>query len=351
MSVDNKKNTLEMREEEGESGDFTAAHLCVCAGCEGDHNPAIEHFEAKTIAFHNDLRQKVRRIVLGVLSVVPCVFSSIVAAEPAGGVSAAASHQNVRVGKAQDPAHVPSALKGSHNCLALFSEAEKLHALDKVSFVDVRSPEEYARYHIAGSINIPLHMVRTKEFLKATPVLLVNDGRCTIDLENTCRELRQSGFKDISVLDGGLFAWHASQRPLEGDPIELSRLSRMSVEELFEVRALANWTVIEVAAPGKNNDIRSWLPANVIMIPPGSISTVSSTIQQLRKKNSQEKILLIADSDDIYQRVDAQLQKSGIASGVLHLDGGIKGYRAHIKNQQALWRQQNEPRRYEACRG
>lgn len=278
------------------------------------------------------------------LSMMASAFSPMASAEATGGRNApVASHQNVG-------ANIPAASKSTRSCLSSLSEAEELHARDNVSFVDVRSPEEYARYHITGSINVPLHMVRTKEFLKTTSVLLVNDGRCTTQLENTCRELRQSGFRNVSVLDGGLFGWHASQKPLEGDLIELSRLGRMTAEELFEVRALANWTVIEIAVPGKNGDIRSWLPANVITISPGSISTVSSTVLQLRKKNSQVKILLIADGDDTYQRIDAQLKKSGIAP-VLHLDGGIKGYRAHVKNQLALWKQQNLPRRYEACRG
>lgn len=277
-------------------------------------------------------RAKIISFVLAMLS----TLSPVISADPFGGGRGAIASSH---------------LKSSGGCLTLLSEVDKRPVLDEIKFVDVRLPEEYARYHIAGSINIPLYMVRTKEFLKTIPVMLVNDGRCTIELENTCRELKQSGFKNVSVLDGGLFAWHASQKPLEGDLIELSRLSHMSAEELFEVRASASWTVIEISAPGKNNDIRSWLPANIITVPPSLMATVSSTVQQLRKKNPQGKILLIADSDDAYQRVDAQIKKSGVAPGILHLDGGIKGYRAHIKNQLALWRQQNEPRRYEACRG
>lgn len=287
----------------------------------------------------DDVRFKMRNggaKIISFVLIMLSMLSPIISADPLGGGRGAITSN-------------PS--KSSGGCLTLLSEVDKRHALDDINFVDVRLPEEYARYHIAGSINIPLHMVRTKEFLKIIPVMLINDGRCTIELENTCRELKQSGFKNVSVLDGGLFAWHASQKPLEGDLIELSRLSHMSAEELFEVRASTNWTVIEMSASGKNNDIRSWLPANIITVPVNSMATVSSTVLHLRKKNPQVKILLMADGDDTYQRVDAQLKKSGIASGVLHLDGGIKGYRAHVKNQLALWKQQNQPRRYEACRG
>lgn len=301
-------------------------------------------------------RKKGGAKIISLVFMMMSALSAITSAASLNGSGSAItqSHQNSIIKNSNNSSDHSSPSKRSGGCLTLLSEIDKLPASNEINFVDVRLPEEYARYHIAGSINIPLHIVRMKEFLKTIPVILVNEGRCTSELENTCRELKQSGFKNISVLDGGLLGWHASQRPLDGDPIELSRLDHISAEELFEVRALANWTVIELSASGKNNDIRSWLPANVITLPLNSITSVSSTILQLRKKNPQEKVLLIADGDNTYRRIDVQLEKSGIASGVLYLDGGIKGYRAHVKNQLELWKQQNQqnqPRRYEACRG
>lgn len=294
-------------------------------------------------------RKKGGAEIISLVFMMLSAFPAITSAAPLSDGGSAITQSHLK--NSNNSSDLSSPSKSSGGCLTLLSEIDKRPALDEINFIDVRLPEEYARYHIAGSINIPLHMIRTKEFLKTTPLMLVNDGRCTSELESTCRELKQAGFKSVSVLDGGLFAWHASQRPLEGDPIELSRLGHMSAEELFEVRALANWTVIELSASRRNNDIRSWLPANVITLPLNSITSVSSTILRLRKKNPQVKILLMADGDDTYRRVDAQLEKSGIASRVLYLDGGIKGYRAHVKNQLALWKQQNQPRRYEACRG
>jgi rhodanese-related sulfurtransferase len=249
----------------------------------------------------------------------------------------------------------------NRSCLVSLSATDKLRTQKNFSFVDVRSPAEFDRYRISGSINIPLHLVKTKEFLKKLPVVLVNDGRSTAELEKTCGELKQAGFERVAVLDGGLFAWSVNKRALEGDPVEQSKLNRMSAAELFEERAKPNWSVIDVSTQKKDKEIISWLPAKVIAVPfkskmkGDSIARISSAISQQRKKNPQGRLLLIADDDNVYEQIDARLNKSGVAaSTILRLDGGIKGYREHVKNQLAVWNQQNQqnqPRRYQACRG
>lgn len=249
----------------------------------------------------------------------------------------------------------------NRTCLVSLSATDKLRTQKNFSFVDVRSPVEFDRYRIADSINIPLHLVKTKEFLKKFPVVLVNDGRTTTELEKTCGELKLAGFERVSVLDGGLFAWTADKRKLEGDPVEELKLNRMSATELFEERSKPNWSVIDVSTLKKDKEIASWLPAKVIAVPFNpklkidSITRISSVISQQRKKNPQGKLLLIADDDNAYEQIDARLSKSGVvASNVLRLEGGLKGYREHVKNQLAVWNQQNQqnqPRRYQACRG
>ena len=300
-------------------------------------------------------RAGIVRVTGSVICVTFSMLVSIASADTMGMNSVVgASHKRTLVKKPDASCDVQSTSKNLRSCLVSLSAVDKLRTQKEFNFIDVRSPAEYDHYRIAGSINIPLHLVKTKEFLKKNPVVLVGDGRSTVELEKTCGELKKSGFESVAVLDGGLFAWYVSKRPLEGNSIEQSKLNRMSAGELFEVRTLPNWSVIDVSTPGKNKDIRSWLPTKVIAVPlklkGNSIASISSDILQQRKKNPQDKLLLIADNNEIYERIDVQLKKSGI-TGVLRLDGGMKGYREHVTNQLALWSQQSRPRRYEACRG
>lgn len=260
---------------------------------------------------------------------------------------------------AADATKHPSApQQETRSCLVALPAIDRLRAGKDFSFVDVRSPEEFARFHIADSINVPLHLVKTKAFLKSQSFVLVNEGRSTADLEKTCSELKQAGFDRVAVMEGGLFGWYVSKRALQGDPVAQSRLNRMTPGELFEAHAgsaMSDWSVIDVSTPGKYKDMRPWLPVKVLAFPLKAkgdpIANIFSSILQQRKRNPRVKLLLIADDNETYDRIDSRLKKSGIAPSVLRLDRGFKGYREQVTKQVALWDQQKQPRRYSACRG
>ena len=82
--------------------------------------------------------------------------------------------------------------------------------------MDIRSPEEFERLRIPGSINVALYAVKTKAYLKAQPFVLVGAGFEWRDLETESKCLHQSGFKP-SILCGGLVAWQSQGGLLEGD--------------------------------------------------------------------------------------------------------------------------------------
>ena len=52
----------------------------------------------------------------------------------------------------------------------------KLRQKQNVAMVDIRSRRDFKRLHISGSMNIPLYAVKTKLFLKSSPVVLINEG-------------------------------------------------------------------------------------------------------------------------------------------------------------------------------
>lgn len=298
-----------------------------------------------------------------------CVaFSALAMASPADnrelpGAVAARAHLPAKKPDAScDPPNQQNGAQvKSASCLVPLSAVDKLRAGNDFTFVDVRSAAEFGRFHIADSINIPLHLVKTKMFLKNQPFVLVNEGRSTAELERVCGELKQAGFAHAAVLDEGLFGWYVAKRPLKGDPVAQSKLNRMMPAELFELHegdaSMPDWSVIDVSASGQYKNMRAWLPAKITAIPlkakakGDAVSKVSAAILQQRKRNPQAKLLVIADDDEAYQRIDASLKKSGIAPGVLRLESGYKGYRELVNRQVAMWKQNEQPRRYGACRG
>lgn len=239
-------------------------------------------------------------------------------------------------------------------CLITFAEVEKQRLKKDVRFVDVRAAVEFEQVRIAESINIPLHLIKTKSFLKNAPIVLVNDGRSSAELEQACQALRHDGFQQVTVLEGGLNAWRENSRPLAGDPFAQARLNRMSAAELSVERLYRDWLVLDVSTPGKFKDLRQWMPVNVVAVSTkAGVNLAASTraiIAKHRKTNPQVRVLLVADDNQAYERLDARLQK-GSAISTFRLDGGLTGYREFLSRQIAMWNQQNQPQRLPSCRG
>lgn len=246
------------------------------------------------------------------------------------------------------------------NCLISINEVDKLQRHIDFSFVDVRTASEFEKYRLSDSINIPLHQIKTKGFLKTRTVVLVNEGRNTSELEAACIELRRNGFEKLSVLNGGLFAWNVANRNLEGNAFEQLSLNHLKPEELFELRTNKGLTVLDVSSTVKKDPLRKWLPDQVLKVPfknssrEKSLVQIEAAIKKQYKLRPSSRLLLIADNNDVYELLNERLKKSKLSSRLLRLDGGINEYREYVARQQALWKQQeqdSQPRRYEACRG
>ena len=87
----------------------------------------------------------------------------------------------------------------------------KIKGNQPFTLVDVRRKQAFKRLQIPGSISIPLYAVKTKDYLKPVPVVLVNEGLRYAEIQKECRLLARRGFK-VFILDGGLPAWAASWR-------------------------------------------------------------------------------------------------------------------------------------------
>lgn len=99
-------------------------------------------------------------------------------------------------------------------------------------FVDVRSADAFNRVHIPGSLNLPLHLIKTHRSLQQKRVLLVNHGMESAGVESECGRLTAIGFKNVRILAGGIRGWVQLNGPTAGtgrpedalllDPLESS---------------------------------------------------------------------------------------------------------------------------------
>lgn len=94
--------------------------------------------------------------------------------------------------------------------------ANKINSSENTILLDVRTPEEYNRYHIENAININVYDKNFEEQLNdldksKTILVYCKSGSRS---ENAAHTLVKKGFKNVFELEGGLLTWEAAKLPL-----------------------------------------------------------------------------------------------------------------------------------------
>jgi len=96
-------------------------------------------------------------------------------------------------------------------CLLSTSELARDKALSEWTWVDVRRPDLAEADAQPGALRLSPELLRSKAFLKTRRVLLVGDGHAQAALLSQCRRLKDEGFKQVRVLNGGWPQWRFQQ--------------------------------------------------------------------------------------------------------------------------------------------
>lgn len=194
----------------------------------------------------------------------------------------------------------------------------------RMTLVDVRSPDEFERLRIPGSISVPLHAVKTKAYLKAQPFVLVSAGYEWRDLETECKRLQQSGFKP-SILFGGLVAWQSQGGPVEGDRLLVATYKEISAHLFFHEKDYKDIKVFDVSTK-PIPDAQKLIHGNV------HVKNIESLVKRTKQDGpTYRAIVLFNENGEQYEKFDAALKKAGI-SNLFYLKGGISGYRHFLEN-------------------
>lgn len=103
----------------------------------------------------------------------------------------------------------------------LISTLEATMRINKqdASIIDVRSAEDFAKGHLPRAHNIPLAELAGRmseiERLKKKPVIVTCDTGAGGASVGAVKMLKQQGFDDVLILDGGVAAWRKAELPVE----------------------------------------------------------------------------------------------------------------------------------------
>jgi len=212
----------------------------------------------------------------------------------------------------------------------------KLKQKQKITIIDVRNPENFERLHIPGSLNIPLHAVKTKAFLKSFPVVLINEGFHYSPLLSECRQLVDLGFK-VFILDGGLPAWKRIGSRLVGDPFARQDMKTVSPRVFLREKDFENTLVIDISAV-QTETARQLLPYS------RHIPVSAESDEWFRRVNlviSDHKnqpflsVVVVSETGDGYGRANKILADQSV--NAFFLQSGVAGYKKYLADLMLSW--------------
>ena len=247
------------------------------------------------------------------------------------GVSAPGDPQSLNI-----PAELPAIkLKKRQNAFAISVESvlRKLKQKQEIILIDVRRKSEFEKFRIPGSINVPLYAVKTKTFLKAKPLVLVNEGYGYRQLEQECEHLRNSGFR-AQLLNGGLYYWRQRGGSLEGDAFPQKALNKIPPRIFFVEKDYENWIMIDVSK-SRDSEIRSLIPRSISIPYSGDAETFISAFEKILSRSKSYpflSVLIFNEQGGQYQRIEKVVQKTHFRN-VFFLKGGIQAYKKFLEHQ------------------
>lgn len=205
---------------------------------------------------------------------------------------------------------------------------------ERVLVIDVRGTADFEALHMAGAINVPLHFVKTKPYLKPSSVVLVDQGLAYHRLAPVCRELKNMGI-DARLLDGGMNAWRRLGGPMVGDLVRQIDYGRISAADFFQEKNYAHRIVCDISATRSPESVHL-MPYALHLPLPGD----SANLEKIRKYKT-ETLLVVSEDVRGYADVGHLLAHAGF-DRVFFLEGGVNAYQTYLLGLARSWQPRSQ---------
>jgi rhodanese-related sulfurtransferase len=203
-------------------------------------------------------------------------------------------------------------------------------------YVDTRNEKEFLAAHIPSSINIPLHFVKAKMYLKGMKTILINQGYNLEQLRREGKVMQQRGF-DVAVLAGGIAAWQQQGQPLENEDFGEQDFSLIPAVDLLHRNSSSFFSLlVDISlADQQEEEKQSVFPGTVIRHPVRGKEDASKLLDVIRNHDLDERdsILILEENGD-YSQLKYLAQQC--RPTVFFLQGGLKEYQRQLERQRAM---------------
>lgn len=125
------------------------------------------------------------------------------------------------------------ALDADLGCLLSPGEVQARWTPATSALFDLRPRSRYERFHLEGAVSSSEAELLSKPYWKEKHVVLVGEGRDDARLAMVCGRLKQAGYRNVVVMQGGMLGALRDGRTVLGMPERLGALAQIGTEELW----------------------------------------------------------------------------------------------------------------------
>lgn len=221
-------------------------------------------------------------------------------------------------------------------CAMSAQEMQLWMSAGQLTVVDTRPADEYKKYRLDGSLNLPLGDIAHKTQLRNGSIALLGAGRQEKELYVACARLKADGFKSVQVLHGGVPSWLIAQQRMKADALEGQiPVTHLDAAELFaEAQFDANFIVIASAESAMQSEF-----ARAVTLSNESVETFKKLIDTQRHNQKAQfvnAVIWIAPSQTRPDFLN-KLREIAAPTPFLVYSEGLVAYQRYVKEQKAVW--------------
>lgn len=224
------------------------------------------------------------------------------------------------------------------------------HASSSVLF-DLRSRPKYDQFHVESAISSNEAELLAKPYWRDKNVVLMGGGADDLQLAMVCSRLKQKGYRQVVVLQGGALGLVRDAAKLHGSAERLSDLVRLTASETWYLGRQPQVLVLAGADRSEFlKDMRHARPISAVHELELKKSFQAYVPVDKKAPKSPMAVVLLT-SKDLGEKELLKLQKVVSPAPLLVYGGAHADYARDISKQNAVWKSHERGPKKTACLG
>lgn len=220
-------------------------------------------------------------------------------------------------------------------CAISVTELQSLLARQSTTLVDLRPSADHQTYHIDSALNLNLSELLSKPYWRNKSVVLIGSGKAEREIYSACARLKQSGYKQVRVLHGGMPSWLAHNQSVIGRAPSAQQLARLSADEFWlESQNPDSLVVIDKAQSALQADL-----SFSIVLPQTTGETIHGVLERRRKalKSATLASVVLAADPTVTDGQIRRIQQAILPVALLVYADTRDAFVRQLAIQKAIW--------------